>query len=284
VTAGIFRLRLPDGRVQLARGDSDAGPETLLTPEMSIDGLLASGAGALEVALETRSAGPVPPGSRVLAPVESQEVWAAGVTYERSLEARVAESSEPSVYDRVYEADRPELFLKAPGWRVRATAESVGIRADSTWDVPEPELVLVVGADLAILGYTIGNDMSSRSIEGDNPLYLPQAKIYEAACAIGPCLVPASLAVQPFEIEVVVLRGGAVVVRDGTSSARLKRTPEDLVAHLGRALAFPVGALLLTGTGVVPPSDFSLRDGDVVRIEIAGLGRLENPVVTVGSV
>jgi 2-dehydro-3-deoxy-D-arabinonate dehydratase len=282
MTAGVFRLRLPNGRVQLAAGDSETGPETLLAPSASIDTLLAAGAGALEAAVAASSGGRVPPDSHVLAPVETQEVWAAGVTYARSKEARVAESSEPSVYDRVYEADRPELFLKAPGWRVRGPGESVGIRADSTWDVPEPELVLVVGADLSIVGYAIGNDMSSRSIEGDNPLYLPQAKIYEGACAIGPCIVPASLVQPPFEIGVEVIRDGSVAVRDATTTARLKRTPEELVAYLGRALSFPVGAMLLTGTGVVPPPEFSLRYGDVVRIEISGLGRLENPVVKVG--
>jgi 2-dehydro-3-deoxy-D-arabinonate dehydratase len=282
MTAGVFRLRLPDGRVQLATGDSETGPETLLAPTVSIDTLLAAGAGALEAALASPRGGRVLPASHVLAPVETQEVWAAGVTYARSREARVAESSEPSVYDRVYEADRPELFLKSPGWRVRGPGASVGIRADSTWDVPEPELVLVVGADLSIVGYAIGNDMSSRSIEGDNPLYLPQAKIYEGACAIGPCIVPASLVQPPFEIAVEVIRDDSVAVRDATTTARLKRTPEELVAYLGRALSFPVGAMLLTGTGVVPPPEFSLRYGDVVRIEIAGLGTLENPVVKVG--
>jgi 2-dehydro-3-deoxy-D-arabinonate dehydratase len=282
MTAGVFRLRLPDGRVQLAAGDSEGGPQTLLAPTVSIDTLLAAGAGALEAALAAPSGGQVPPASHVIAPVESQEVWAAGVTYARSREARVAESSEPSVYDRVYDADRPELFLKSPGWRVRGPGESVGIRADSTWDVPEPELVLVIGADLSIVGYAIGNDMSSRSIEGDNPLYLPQAKIYEGACAIGPCIVPASLVQPPFEIGIEVVRDGGVAVRDATTTARLKRTPEELVAYLGRALSFPVGSMLLTGTGVVPPPEFSLRYGDVVRIEISGLGRLENPVVKVG--
>lgn len=283
MTAGIFRVRLPDGRVQLARGDSDTGPETLLRPEMSIDTLLAAGPRALEAALGSPSAGPVPDGSRVLAPLQNQEVWAAGVTYQRSKDARVAESSEPSVYDRVYDADRPELFLKSPGWRVRGPGQTVGIRADSTWDVPEPELVLVVSTDLRIVGYTIGNDMSSRSIEGDNPLYLPQAKLYESSCAMGPCIVPASLAEQPFEISVEIVREGAVVVREATGSGQLKRTPEELVAYLGRALAFPVGAMLLTGTGAVPPPEFTLRAGDVVGIEISGLGRLENPVVVVGG-
>jgi 2-dehydro-3-deoxy-D-arabinonate dehydratase len=283
VTAGLYRLRLPDGRIQLARGDSATGPDELLAPALSIDALLAEGGAALEDVLVSASAGPIPTGCSVVAPIENQEVWAAGVTYQRSKDARVAESTEPSVYDRVYDADRPELFLKAPGWRVRGPGDTVGIRADSTWDVPEPELVLVVSADLRIVGYTIGNDMSSRSIEGDNPLYLPQAKVYEASCAMGPCIVPASVATLPFEIGVEIARDGAIVVREGTGSGQLKRTPEELVAYLGRALTFPVGAMLFTGTGAVPPPEFTLRAGDVVTVEISGLGRLQNAVVTVGS-
>lgn len=281
MTACLFRVRLRDGSIRLARGSVEQGPATLLAANWTIDGLLAAGAGALEAALAGAHAGSALD-SEILAPVENQEVWAAGVTYERSRDARIAESNAPSVYDQVYEAARPELFLKSVGWRVRGPGQSVGIRADSTWDVPEPELALVIAADGSIVGYTIGNDMSSRSIEGDNPLYLPQAKIYASACAIGPGIVPASVAQPPFDIRVDILRDGATVVSEGTSSGRLKRTPEELAGYLTRALDFPVGAFLLTGTGAVPGPEFTLRGGDVVRISIPGLGKLENPVVVVG--
>lgn len=282
MVAALFRVRLPDGSARLARGSVELGPESLLSADWTIDRLLAAGAGALEACLaSTREASAE--GLTILAPVENQEVWAAGVTYQRSREARVAESIEPSVYDRVYEAARPELFLKSVGWRVRGPGETVGIRADSTWDVPEPELTLVIAADGAIVGYTIGNDMSSRSIEGDNPLYLPQAKIYASACAIGPAIVPASMLRPPFGIRVEIQRDGAAPVSEATNTARLNRTPDELVGYLMRALPFPVGALLMTGTGAVPGPDFTLRAGDVVRISIDGLGMLENRVVVIGG-
>jgi 2-dehydro-3-deoxy-D-arabinonate dehydratase len=214
--------------------------------------------------------------------VESQEVWAAGVTYERSRDARMEESAEPSVYDHVYDAVRPELFFKSVGWRVRGPGESIGVRADSTWDVPEPELALVITASLEVAGYLIGNDMSSRSIEGENPLYLPQAKVYDGSCALGPCIVPVGEVEPPFEIHLRVMRGGATIVDDRTSSGRLRRSFAELAEHLGSALTFPAGAILLTGTGVVPDPNFTLRDGDEVRVEIEGLGELVNPVVRVG--
>ena len=281
MTTGLFRVRLPDGAARLARGGVESGPETLLSADQSIDTVLAAGHGALEACLAEPGAGPAQ-GLMILAPVENQEVWAAGVTYQRSRDARVAESNEPSVYDRVYEAARPELFLKSVGWRVRGPGESVGIRADSTWDVPEPELTLVIAADGAIVGYVIGNDMSSRSIEGDNPLYLPQAKIYASACALGPAIVPASAVHPPFEIRVEIFRGGVRVVSESTSTARLSRAPEVLVGYLLRAMEFPVGAFLMTGTGAVPGPDFTLRDGDVVRVLIDELGVLENRVAVVG--
>jgi 2-dehydro-3-deoxy-D-arabinonate dehydratase len=192
------------------------------------------------------------------------------------------ESAEPSVYDRVYEARRPELFHKSAGWRVRGPVDAIGIRADSTWDVPEPELALIIGADMKVAGYTIGNDVSSRSIEGDNPLYLPQAKTYAGSCALGPCIVPADAVELPLSIALEVVRGGSVVASDETSSGRLHRTIEDLIDFLGRALDFPAGVVLLTGTGIIPPADFSLVAGDTVRITIAGLGTLENRVEVVG--
>ncbi|MFL5778898.1 MAG: fumarylacetoacetate hydrolase family protein, partial [Chloroflexota bacterium] len=182
-----------------------------------------------------------------------------------------------------YEADRPELFFKAAGWRVRGPGEEIGIRADSDWDVPEPELALVVTPGLEIAGYVIGNDVSSRRIEGDNPLYLPQAKVYDGSCALGPCIVPAGLVEPPFEIHLEVRRDGASVVAGDTSSSRLRRTPEELAAWLGRALTLPAGAILLTGTGIVPEGEFSLRARDVVLVAIDGLGVLENRVALVGQ-
>lgn len=282
MAAALFRVRMPDGSARLARGRAESGPESLLSADWTIDGLLAAGAGALEAHLAAPAEGSAE-GLAILAPVENQEVWAAGVTYQRSREARVAESNEPSVYDRVYEAARPELFLKSVGWRVRGPGESVGIRADSTWDVPEPELTIVIAADGAIVGYTIGNDMSSRSIEGDNPLYLPQAKIYASACAIGPAIVPASAVRPPFGIRVEILRDGATVVSEATSTDRLNRTLEDLVGYLVRAMDFPAGAFLMTGTGAVPGPDFTLCAGDIVRVAIDGLGVLVNPVAVVGK-
>ena len=282
MSAALFRVRLPDGSARLAVGSTASGPESLCATEWTIDGLLAAGSDALEACLASAGEGSAE-GLAILAPVENQEVWAAGVTYQRSREARVAESNEPSVYDRVYEAARPELFLKSVGWRVRGPGETVGIRADSTWDVPEPELTLVIAADGAIVGYVIGNDMSSRSIEGDNPLYLPQAKIYASACAIGPAIVPASAVRLPFGIRVAIERDGSTVVSESTSTAQLNRTPEELVGYLLRAMAFPVGAFLMTGTGAVPGPDFTLRADDVVRISIDGLGTLENRVAVVGE-
>jgi 2-dehydro-3-deoxy-D-arabinonate dehydratase len=284
VADALFRVRLADGLVRLAVGDPAGGPERLLAPGLTIDSLLSGSARALGEAVSNSSAAdPCPPGTAILAPVENQEVWAAGVTYERSRDARMDESSEPSIYDRVYDAARPELFLKSPGWRVRAGGETVGIRADSTWDVPEPELALVIAADGQVAGITIGNDMSSRSIEGDNPLYLPQAKVYEHACALGPAILPYRGALPDLSIEVEIERAGVVVAAERTRSSRLRRTADELCGWLFRALEFPVGAVLLTGTGAVPPAEFTLAGGDVVRIRIEGLGTLENPVAVVGA-
>src|SRR3954466_14312377 len=262
----MFRVRLPDGSVPLAAGDPRGRPERLLPSHLTIDVLLSSGAGALGDALADPSANrePCPPDAAILAPIENQEVWAAGVTYERSRDARMDESSEPSIYDRVYDAPRPELFMKSAGWRVRASGESVGIRADSTWDVPEPELALVIAADGGLAGITIGNDMSSRSIEGDNPLYLPQAKVYEHACALGPAIVPHRGALPDVGIELEIERDGAVVASERTRSGRLRRAADELCEWLFRALEFPVGAVLLTGTGAVPPPEFTLAANDLV--------------------
>jgi 2-dehydro-3-deoxy-D-arabinonate dehydratase len=280
----LFRVALPDRPPQLARGDPATGPAELLPPEMTLDGLLRRGADALAAAVASAPTVGSAAGARVLAPIDGQEVWAAGVTYERSRDARVEESeAAPSVYDLVYDAARPELFFKAVAWRVRAPGEPIGVRADSPWNVPEPELALVIASDLSIAGYTIGNDVSSRTIEGENPLYLPQAKVYDGSCALGPCIVPARSVEPPFEIRLAIVRAGSVVVSGATTTARLRRSFEELAEYLGRALTLPVGAVLLTGTGIVPEAGFTLLPGDVVRIEIEGLGSLENPVVSVGG-
>ena len=283
MAVALFRVGLPDASTRLARGSTEDGPSELLEAELTIEGVLRRGAhGLSEVVRDARPKGVVPAGFRILAPIDTQEVWAAGVTYERSRDARMEESAEATVYDRVYAAERPELFFKAAAWRVRGPGESVGIRPDSAWDVPEPELALVVTADLSIAGYTIGNDMSSRTIEGENPLYLPQAKVYDGSCALGPALVPADLIVLPLELRLSVVREGAVAFDGATSTGRIRRPLLELVEYLGRALELPSGALLLTGTGVVPDAPFTLQDGDVVRIDGGPLGVLENPVATVG--
>lgn len=215
----------------------------------------------------------------LLAPIEDmQEAWASGVTYLSSRLAREAESQSSDVYVRVYDAARPELFFKANGWRARGHGHPIRIRADSAWNVPEPELVLVLDASGAIVGYTVGNDVSSRSIEGENPLYLPQAKVYDGACALGPGIrlcEPTQLRDLPIALE--IMRGGVGAFAGNTRTSQIKRTLEELAAYLFRELSFPHGAFLFTGTGIVPGEDFSLRPGDVVRIDIGGLV-LENPV------
>lgn len=259
----------------------DLGGQGLLA---SIDGILTAPLAAVRAALAGLDRAQLPAHRLVdcalLPPIESQEVWACGVTYERSRDARMHESSQRDVYDRVYDAKRPEIFFKATPARVVGPGAEVAIRGDSTWDVPEPELALVLNSALELVGYTIGNDVSSRSIEGENPLYLPQAKVYGACCALGPTIVPADEVADPLDlaIRLEIARGGATVFQGETSTARLHRSLADLIAYLGRDNPFPAGAVLLTGTGIVPPDDFTLAPGDVVRIAIAGLGALENPV------
>jgi 2-dehydro-3-deoxy-D-arabinonate dehydratase len=225
--------------------------------------------------------------SDCLAPLGSQEVWAAGVTYYRSRDARMEESKDTGggdFYARVYEADRPELFFKASPFRVRGPGQPLRIRRDARWNVPEPELALVVSSAGTIEGFTVGNDMSSRDIEGENPLYLPQAKVYDASCGLGPCVLVAEGAVfVERSITLEIRRGGAAVFEAQTSLSRLKRRPEELVAWLFRESSFPHGCVLLTGTGVVPPNDFTLEPGDEVRITIDGIGTLRNPVERVGG-
>jgi 2-dehydro-3-deoxy-D-arabinonate dehydratase len=219
----------------------------------------------------------------LLAPIGSQEVWAAGVTYERSRDGRVAESSEADVYTKVYAAPRPEVFFKATAARVVGDGAAVGVRADSPWNAPEAELGLVLDAAGGVFGYLVGNDVSSRSIEGENPLYLPQAKVYDRACALGPGIVPVWTAAEPpFRIDLRVERAGETAFAGSTSTASLTRSFADLASWLTAALEFPVGAVLLTGTGIVPDESFDLKAGDVVTIDIEGIGTLTNPVVQVG--
>lgn len=214
----------------------------------------------------------------LLPPVDQQEVWAAGVTYAWSREARVREAVTKDIYVRVYEAARPELFFKSPGDKVVGPRDWIGLRGDSRWNVPEPELVLVLNPQMEIVGYTVGNDVSSRDIEGENPLYLPQAKIYRHACAIGPAIMPADGAIdgQNLRIQLQITRSGAIAFEGETSTAQLHRPLPELAAYLGRYNDFPHGALLFTGTGIVPPDDFTLRDGDEVAITIDGIGVLRN--------
>jgi 2-dehydro-3-deoxy-D-arabinonate dehydratase len=218
------------------------------------------------------------------APVERQEVWAAGVTYLRSKAARMEESEfSATAYDRVYAAERPEIFFKSLGEKVAANGEQVGIRRDAKWSVPEPELALVINSRGKIVGYTIGNDMSSRDIEGENLLYLPQAKVYERSCALGPWIhFGASEAeARSWKIRLAIQRKGAQVFAGETCVDQIKRKFAELAEFLFRSQKFPHGAILLTGTGVVPPDSFTLNAGDVVKIEISGIGTLENTVAIV---
>ncbi len=220
--------------------------------------------------------------ARLLPPIDAQEVWAAGVTYKRSQTARMEESeAAASCYDRVYQSPRPELFFKATPHRVRGSGDSLRIRSDATWNVPEPELTLVLSPSLKIVGYTIGNDMSSRDIEGDNPLYLPQAKMYNECCGLGPWITLADAMPPRDQINIVldIVRSGKSVFGGETSVAQMARKLEDLVGWLGRDNSFPDGAFLLTGTGIVPDSDFTLHPGDVVNITISGVGTLTNQIV-----
>ena len=218
----------------------------------------------------------------LLPPIGSQEVWAAGVTYYRSRDARMEESKSAGggdFYDRVYSAERPELFFKASPHRVVGPAGKVAIRDDASWSVPEPELTLFISPGGKIAGYTIGNDMSSRDIEGENPLYLPQAKVYDRSCALGPCLLVADEPLSSStKIAMEIRRGGAVAFSGVTTLKEMKRKPEELVHYLYRNHSFPHGCFLLTGTGVVPPDSFTLKPGDEIRINIAPIGTLINTV------
>ena len=256
--AGVHRLDELLERVDLADHVARAGRATL--PEWPLDRV------------------------RLLTPVESQEVWAAGVTYLRSKQARMDESDfSARAYDHVYDAVRPEIFFKSLPQKVVASGEPVGIRQDARWSVPEPELALVMNSAGRIVGFSIGNDMSSRDIEGENLLYLPQAKIYSRSCAIGPWIVvgPTEQDARQWTVRLEIRRGGEVVFEGETCVGQLKRTFSELVEHLCRSQTFPTGAVLLTGAGIVPDDSFTLNAGDSVHITISGIGTLENSVVVV---
>lgn len=224
---------------------------------------------------------PILPQAQWLPPIQSQEVWAAGVTYLRSRDARIDEAKDAgggTFYDRVYAADRPEIFFKATPHRVVGGGGKVRLRSDSRWNVPEPELALAINARGRIFGYTIGNDMSSRDIEGENPLYLPQAKVYDACCGLGPGIVVRGPLPAETAIRISILRAGAEVFAGATALSQMKRGLEELAEYLFRDNSFPNGCFLLTGTGVVPPNEFTLQSRDEIRIHIASIGTLINHV------
>lgn len=260
------------------------GDVTTLAAVPSLGGLLALPVSQIRE-ICAAPGGEAIPGDRatLLAPVDGRtEVWAAGVTYERSRTARMAESENSAdIYDRVYAAERPELFFKSAAWRVSGPGAPVSVRADSVIDVPEPELAVVLNCAGDVVGYTICNDMSSRSIEGENPLYLPQAKVYLGGCAVGPWITPAWEIPDPYAltIELAISRGGAVAWAGSASTSSLRRRIDELAGYLFREDDFPEGAVLSTGTSLVPDLPFTLRAGDEIRIAISGIGELVNPVV-----
>lgn len=230
-----------------------------------------------------RNESPLPVGDvTFLAPIDQQEVWAAGVTYKRSQIARMEESEAgASHYDKVYTAPRPEIFFKGGASRVSGPGQPVRVRYDSKWSVPEPEFTLVISPTFKLVGFTVGNDMSARDIEGENPLYLPQAKVYKQCCGLGPSILlnDGTLDRVGTKIGLVIERAGQVAFRGETNLGQLNRTFEELITWLARENEYPTGAMLLTGTGVVPPDNFTLENGDLVSITIDGIGTLTNPVV-----
>jgi 2-dehydro-3-deoxy-D-arabinonate dehydratase len=232
------------------------------------------------IALDDLATAPSECAAHLLSPIDGQEVWAAGVTYAWSREARVREAQSKEVYVRVYEADRPELFFKALGEKTVGPGDWIGIRGDSEWDVPEPELSLVLNPSMEIVGYTAGNDVSSRSIEGENPLYLPQAKVYAHSCSLGPVITLAGADVDgsALNVRLSIERAGVAVFEGETDTSNMNRSLPELAAYLGRCNEFPHGAVLLTGTGIVPGDEFTLQDGDIVSVEIEGIGTLTNTV------
>jgi 2-dehydro-3-deoxy-D-arabinonate dehydratase len=277
----LCKVQQPQGGVGV--GVVDEGNVWLLPGAAGLSDVLhADHPVALVRSLLPERAGPLPlEQAQLLAPIDAQEVWAAGVTYVRSKAARQRESAAAATfYDLVYTAERPELFFKATARRVVGPGGPVRIRADSRWNVPEPEMALVISPQLHIVGFTIGNDMSSRDIEGANPLYLPQAKVYDGSCALGPVVTLAGHMPPPEEtvIRLSIRRGGAEVYEGHTTVAAMARSFSDLVSWLSRDNSFPDGVVLLTGTGVVPPDSFTLEHGDEIAIEVSGIGRLVNTV------
>jgi 2-dehydro-3-deoxy-D-arabinonate dehydratase len=262
----------------LAQGGSFRRPATALT----IDAIFMADdpVAVVRAAWDGGKAASAPAALR--APIGTQEVWAAGVTYLRSRTARMEESKDSgggTFYDKVYNAVRPELFFKATPPRVSAPGAAVRIRGDSKWNVPEPELTLALNKNGKIFGYTIGNDMSSRDIEGENPLYLPQAKVYHGSTALGPCIYVTDTPLSPqTTISIEIKRGGASVFSGSIEISQIKRTFPELAEFLFRDNHFPQGAFLMTGTGIVPNDDFTLRSGDEIRITIGLIGTLVNPV------
>jgi 2-dehydro-3-deoxy-D-arabinonate dehydratase len=264
--------------------DENAARVTTLAGSPALADLLALPVSELRDVLAAPGGEQVPlAGLQLLAPVDGRtEVWAAGVTYERSRDARIVESEEAAdVYDRVYTAERPELFFKSASWRVRGPGRAVSVRADSRVDVPEPELAAVLNYAGQVAGYTICNDMSSRSIEGQNPLYLPQAKIYLGGCAVGPWIRPAWEIADPYDltIDLTITRDGAVAWQGQSSTSGLRRRIPELAEYLFREDDFPAGAILSTGTSLVPDLPFTLQAADEITIAISGIGELTNPVV-----
>ncbi len=283
----LAKVRLADGKVRVALVE-DKGLQLLDMEQVTgirvlSDILHAPDPVGLAKFLVDPKAGPIKINEvTFLAPIDRQEVWAAGVTYKRSQIARMEESEAgASHYDKVYTAPRPEIFLKATPHRVSGPGEPVRVRADSGWSVPEPEFTLVLNPAKQIVGYTIGNDMSARDIEGENPLYLPQAKVYNQCCGLGPCILLADgpLNKEAVTIELVIHRNGAEAYRASTPLSQMKRELPELAEWLGKENDLPAGAFLLTGTGIVPPDNFTLENGDSVSISITGIGTLNNPVV-----
>ena len=274
--AALVRTRFAGGTHVLLR----RGGELFDIRPLTLDALLRFTVAEIRAILSSTEFRQISPSYlEILAPAESQEVWAAGVTYLRSREARLEEASEKTIYEHVYESDRPELFFKAAGWRVVRDGGEIGVREDSTWDVPEPELAVLVNAHAEVVAYSCGNDMSSRSIEGENPLFLPQAKIYDRSCAIGPAAVLAwEVDISRATIAMSIERDGAEVFSGRASVADMTRDPAKLARVLAATYTLPHGAWLLTGTSLVPPLPYTAKPSDRIRIAIDGLGELVNTV------
>lgn len=279
----LVRYRSTTGTTALGLLANDRLIGTFPAPNTTLSDLLRLRVEELRLLIEHAiQGGKVIASERIMAPIDGNtEVWAAGVTYQRSEEARKEESDTPDIYARVYQAERPELFFKATSYRVSGQDELIAVRTDSHWDVPEPELAVVVNAHGEIIGYTVANDVSSRSIEGENPLYLPQAKVYAGSCALGPAITLAWTITDPrqLKMQMQIERGGKICWEGETSTSGLKRSVEELVSYLYRDNDFPEGAILCTGTALVPDQPFTLEQGDVVHITIEQLGTLRNPVV-----